>query len=69
MDDLARNYDDEGYAYFLEEIPTVKYGLFEINLLKKEADNSFTGTGYVAVYHNADGVSPDECMDARIEIS
>ncbi len=62
---LDRNYEDEGYAYFLEPIPDTEQGFFEINLLK---DNStLQEKGYTAIYYSTEQVAPDKIISAVIK--
>lgn len=62
---LDRNYEDEGYAYFLEPIPGTEQGLFEINLLK---DNmTLQEKGYTAIYNSTEQVSPDRIISTIIK--
>ena len=63
---LDRNFDDEDYAYFLEEIPNLYWALFEINIIKDADNHLLKNDGYVSVYLNADDTSPDEIVSASI---
>lgn len=70
IDSLDRNYDDEGYAYFLEAIPNTEDGLFEINVLKDDEDGgNLIEDGYVSVYLSSDQVMPDDIVDSVIRIN
>ena len=65
---LDRNYDDEGYAYFLESMPNTEDGLFEINILKANEDGgNLIEDGYVSVYSSSDQVMPVDIVDAVIK--
>lgn len=62
---LDRNYDDEGYAYFLEPIPNTEQGFFEINVLK---DNlTLQEKGYTAIYYSTEQVAPDKIISTIIK--
>lgn len=67
VDELARNYDDESYAYFLEGVDD-NLG-FEINILKDD-DGNLIEEGYMVAY---DGQFCDElegiavCHDAEVK--
>lgn len=68
IDSLDRNYDDEGYAYFLESMPNTEDGLFEINILKANEDGgNLIEDGYVSVYSSSDQVMPVDIVDAVIK--
>lgn len=62
---LDRNYEDEGYAYFLEPIPNTEQGLFEINLLKE--DLALQEKGYTAIYYSSEQVIPDKVICTAIK--
>jgi len=62
---LDRNYEDEGYAYFLEPIPNTEQGLFEINLLKE--DLALQEKGYTAIYYSTEQVTPDKIISTTIK--
>ena len=64
---LDRNYDDEGYAYFLERIPETEDALFEINIFK----NAEVGLecGYVSIYSSSEQVMPDRIIDSEIKFN
>lgn len=54
MSKFDRNYDDEDYAYFLEQTADNGGRLFEINLVKNDG-GYLTGEGaYVGVYASTD---------------
>ena len=59
--DLDRNYNDEPYAYILEDCYHFYYGGFEINLLKDENGN-FTHEAYVNVFEDWDDNEPIETI-------
>lgn len=62
---LDRNYDDEGYAYFLEPIPETENGFFEINLVK---DNmTLQEMGYTAIYYDIEQAAPDSFISTIIK--
>ncbi|MBR6444848.1 MAG: hypothetical protein IKS94_00190 [Prevotella sp.] len=68
LSEFDRNYDDEDYAYFLEEIPGMEWALFEINILKDSESQSLKNDGYISVYLNADNASFDDIVNASISI-
>lgn len=70
LNQLDRNFDDEGYALMLEKNPTsTNGGYFEINLLKtNEIAGHFNGKSYVAVYDVFDDTMPSELLDCELEI-
>lgn len=62
---LDRNYDDEGYAYFLEPISGTEQGFFEINVIK---DNlTLQENGYTAIYYSTEQVAPDKIISTIIK--
>ena len=67
---LDRNYDDEGYAYFLERIPETEDGLFEINIFKNaEIDGELLENGYVSIYSSSEQVMPDRIIGSMIKFN
>lgn len=62
--ELDRNYDDEHYAYFLENIPNTECGLFEINILKDKETELMIEDGFVAIYSAPEQAAPDTIIDA-----
>lgn len=70
LNQLDRNFDDEGYALILEKNPASKNGgYFEINLMKtSEIGGHFNGKAYVSVYDEFDGTMPSELLDCELEI-
>lgn len=66
---LDRNYSDEDYAYFLEQIPNTEDGLFEINIFKNEVDGKLREEGYTSIYSCSEQVMPDELVDTVIKFN
>lgn len=66
VSELDRNYDDEGYAYFLERIPGTDNGLFEVNVLKDKSNGKLREDGYVGIYKDKNEVMPARLLKARI---
>ena len=67
---LDRNYDDEGYACFLERIPETEDALFEINILKNaEVGGELFEGGYVSIYSSSEQVMPDRIIDSEIKFN
>ncbi|MCQ2319594.1 MAG: hypothetical protein MJZ90_11870 [Bacteroidales bacterium] len=70
FEELDRNYDDESYAYFIEEWPNTENGIFEINLFKNNnLEGKIIEKGYVAVYDSTDKACPDELVNANIKFT
>lgn len=64
---LDRNYEDEGYAYFVEPVEKTEDGVFEINIRKtKEVNGELVEDGYTAVYSSTDRICPDIIVDTII---
>lgn len=64
---LDRNYEDEGYAYFVEPVEKTEDGFFEINIHKtKEVNGELVEDGYTAVYSSKNQICPDILVDTII---
>ena len=63
LEEFDRNYNDEPYAYFLENCGAFEYGGFEINVTKDaEVNGNLTHEGYVNVFEDWGNVMPDDTI-------